>query len=529
MVTTAHTALAEWTRILGRENVLLQKEKLADAETTTFATSSRVVCILKPLSREQVVECVKVARVFKSPIYPVSSGKNWGYGSRVPPAGACALLDLSGMNRIVEVNEQLGFATVEPGVTQAQLLKHLRDKNLRLWIDATGSSPDCSLIGNAMERGFGHTPYADHFANTCALEVVTGTGDVLETGYAGLPGAKAAPVYRSGVGPTLDGLFSQSNLGIVTRMTVWLMPEPEYFQAFFFLADSEDSIGALVEAIRPLRLNGVLRSAVHIANDYRVLSGLQQFPAGAAKPLAREKLAKLRRDLKFGAWSGSGALYGTRGQVAEARRIMKKALAGKVSKLSFLDERMMRMALRFAGPYRIVTGLDLRRTIELARPVFDLMRGIPSRGALRSAYWRKPNPAPADPDPDRDRCGLIWFAPIAPLTGTAALAVAEISNRVIMQHGFEPMISMTAVTDRSLACVISISYDRDVLGEDERALRCYSELQRSMQKNGYYPYRLGIQGMRLLERNAGTARALKSIKDALDPDGILAPGRYIPT
>ncbi|MDQ6679243.1 MAG: FAD-binding oxidoreductase [Acidobacteriota bacterium] len=523
------TAIAEWTRILGPENAILRADELAEAEATTFATSNRVACILRPLNREQVVECVQVARQFKSPLYPFSSGKNWGYGSRVPPAGGCALLDLSRMNRILEVNEELGFATVEPGVTQAQLLRHLREKNLRLWIDATGSSPDCSLIGNAMERGFGHTPYADHFANTCGLEVVTGTGDVIETGYAGLLGAKAAAVFRSGVGPTLDGLFSQSNFGIVTRMTVWLMPEPEYFQAFFFLAESEDSIGALVEAIRPLRLNGVLGSAVHIANDYRVLSGLQQFPAGAAKPLSPEELGELRRNLKFGAWSGSGALYGTRGQVAEARRIMRKALAGKASKLNFLDQRTMRMALRFAGPYRILTGLDLRRTLELARPVFDLMRGIPSRSALRSAYWRKPGAAPADPDPDRDRCGLMWFAPIAPLTGSDALAVSEISKRIILRHGFEPMISMTAVTGRSLACVISISYDRDVSGEDERALRCYSDLQLSMQGSGYYPYRLGIQGMRLLERDPGTARALKSIKDALDPDGILAPGRYIPT
>ena len=145
-------------------------------------------------------------------------------------------------------------------------------------MDATGSSPDCSLIGNVVERGFGHTPYGDHFAQVCGFEVVLPSGALVETGFCRFPGAQASAVYRWGSGPTLEGLFSQSNLGIVTRMTLWLMPAPEHFEAFFFQCDRADQIAPLIEALRPLRMQGILRSTVHIANDYKVLAGIQQYP-----------------------------------------------------------------------------------------------------------------------------------------------------------------------------------------------------------------------------------------------------------
>ena len=96
----------------------------------------------------------------------------------LPPDGS-VLLDLSRMNRIVDFNEDLAYVTVEPGVTQGQLYAFLRERGSRLWMDATGASPDCSLIGNTMERGFGHTPYGDHFAQVCGLEVVLPDGQCI--------------------------------------------------------------------------------------------------------------------------------------------------------------------------------------------------------------------------------------------------------------------------------------------------------------------------------------------------------------
>jgi len=515
---------------LGAGNVITDQVSLRAAEAGTFETGHAVPAIVRPASRDEVQECLRIANRCGVPVYPVSSGKNWGYGSRMPSADNCVLLDLSRMNRIVDFSEDLGYVTVEPGVTQAQLHRFLKERGSRLWMDSTGASPECSLIGNTMERGFGHTPYGDHFAHSCGLEVVLPNGDVVETGFGRYEGAKATPAYRWGVGPVLDGLFSQSNLGVVTRMTVWLMPAPEYFQAYYFKCEREEDLEAVIDALRPLRMNGTIRSASHIANDYKVIAALGQYPwerTHGVTPLSRETACDLRRELKIGAWNGSGALYGTKAQVKEARRLIRVALAGKAKQLQFLDDRKLRLAALFAKPYEWVSGWKLERTLAVLKPVYGLMKGIPTDHPLCSTYWRKRTPPPASMDPDRDRCGLLWCSPVAPANGRDARAVAELATAIVLEHGFEPAISITMITERALACIISLGYDRDVPGEDERAMQCRHDLLRRLGEAGYYSYRLNIGGMSSMDDGTEYQRFLRTLRSALDPNGILAPGRYV--
>lgn len=529
---TEMDAIATWRQILGQEQVITEPATLAGAATATFLTNQQVRGILKPGDRAEVQACLRIANQFEIPLYPISSGKNWGYGSRVPVRDGCFLLDLSRLNRILDFNEELAYVTLEPGVTQRQLFEFLqRECGSRLWMDATGSSPECSVIGNTMERGFGHTPYGDHFAHVCGLEVVLPTGECLHTGFGRFAQAQSVPLYRWGLGPHLDGLFSQSNLGVVTQMSVWLMPAPECFQAFYFSASTAAQLMELVDGLRPLRLNGTLRSAIHLANGYKVLSSIRQYPweeAANQTPLPESVLATFAKNWDFGAWNGSGAIYGTRRQVAEAARLVKQALRGKVKRLQFLDRRKLTLAKRVAKPYQWLTGTNLTQMLELVEPVFGLMQGIPTPTQLKSAYWRKRFAPPAQPDLDRDRCGLLWVAPVAPLDGTHALNIAALATTTILGGGFEPSISMTLLTERCLGCIITISYDREVEGEDERALSCYKALTDKLSQSGYYPYRLGIQGMDLLSKSqAQYQQFLNQIKETLDPKQILAPGRYL--
>lgn len=522
-------AVRQWELVLGPENVIASGPKLRDAATATFLVQQGIPAILRPATREEVRQCLRIAAHFEISVYPVSSGKNWGYGSGVPVTDGCVLFDLSRMSRILDFSEELGYVTVEPGVTQGQLFEFLRSRNSRLWMDATGSSPECSMVGNTLERGFGHTPYGEHAAQVCDFEVVLSTGEVLETGSARLTGSLAAPVYRWGLGPSLDSLFLQSNFGVVTRMTFWLMPAPERFQAFFFRCDHPDALPQLIDALRPLRMNGTLRSAIHIGNDYKVLSGIQQYPwqeTGGATPLSQELMQGFRKKLNFGAWSGSGGLYGSPGQVAEARRLVRKALAGKVQRLQFLDDRTLDLASRFSSAFAFLTRWDISRALELVRPVYGLMKGVPTAQPLRSTYWRKRNPPPAEMNPDRDGCGLLWLSPVAPAEGRHAQAMASIASRIMLEHGFEPMLSITLITERSLICVTSLTYDRDKPGEDQRAAACYEQLRTELESKGYLPYRLGIQSMFEFKAGGSYARLLEGIKQVTDPAGIIAPGRY---
>ena len=89
-------------------------------------------------------------------------------------------------------------------------------------------------------------------------------------------------------------------------------------------------------------------------------------------------------------------------------------------------------------------------------------------------------------------------------------------------------MAITLLTERALSCVITISFDRTVPGEDDRALECHDQLLAELTAAGYYPYRLSTHAMdKLPPPEPAYAALLKTIKDALDPNGILAPGRYI--
>jgi 4-cresol dehydrogenase (hydroxylating) len=524
-------AMREFTSVVGAEHISTLAVDLQAAERGTFPTGHRIPAIVRPGNRHEVQECLRTANRRHCPVYPISSGRNWGYGSRVPASSGCVLLDLGRMNQILDFNEELGYVTVEPGVTQAQLQAFLAEHKSRLWMDSTGASPDCSVIGNTVERGFGHTPYGDHFAHSCAYEVVLPSGEVLDTGFGRFPAASAAPLYRWGVGPVLDGLFSQSNFGVVTRMTIWLMPAPEYFQAYYFQCPEPAQLPAVIDALRPLRMNGTIRSSSHIGNDYKVLSALEQYPwkeTGGRTPLQGDVMKKMRHDLRIGAWNGSGALYGTKAQVKEARRLLREALKDKAARLQFLDDDRLAMAERFASIYQMLTGWNLKRTLAVLRPVYGLMKGIPTDRPLASTYWRKRMPPPDNMDPDRDGCGLLWCSPVAPNDGRHARLITTMASEIILRHGFEPMISLTVLTDRTLSCILSLGYDRDVAGEDDRAMGCYRELLDRLALQGYYSYRLSVGAMNSMGEPGTYHKLLEELKQTLDPNGILAPGRYVP-
>ena len=402
-------ALSAWTDQLGASAVERAPEALHAAQTATFATRQRVRAILKPRSVAEVQAAVVIAGRHGLPLYPVSGGKNWGYGSRVPVTSESALLDLGRLNKIRALNEPMAYARVEAGVSQGQLVEAIARKGLRLWVDTTTSSPHASLIGNAVERGHGLTPYADHAAQVCNLEVVLPSGELLRTGN-GRFDARTADLDGFGLGPALDGLFFQSNLGVVTAATLWLMPAPEYTEvAFFQIADARALVRA-VDALRKLRLDRVLGPGLQLSNVYRGLQRQGAFPWARTRgrtPLAEPLARQLGREKGLAAWSGVAGLHGTRRQVAAARAQVERALRGSCS------------ALDFASPAQLAQDSSPRAAAR-RRLVSFLTGGLDGPG-LGRAYWRKPSrPATeAEMDLDRDRCGVLWVAPLVPFEGRA--------------------------------------------------------------------------------------------------------------
>lgn len=527
-------ALVEWRNALGAEHVQTDPDTRTRAETTTFATTQRVPAVLRPGSRQEVQECVRIANRHRVPLYPVSTGMNWGYGSAVPARDGCAVLALGRMNRIVDFDEDLAYITVEPGVTQQQVYDFLRAKNTGLAMSMTGGSSDASLIGNTMERGTALTYYWNRFAHACALEVVLPTGECIHTGYDRFEGAAAAKLDRWGVGPAVAGLFTQSNLGIVTQVTYWLMPPPAVHQTFYFTLYDDDParVDAMMEALRGLVLGHPVRLALGVFNDFNYLIMVhRRYPwerTGGATPMPQDVRRSLRQQYKIGPWNGNGVLYSASPAHARAdRRLIKSALGGKVDRLLFLHPAKIRMLRLLARPnkwFRKIDMLPVLDRLTVKNP--DL--GVPAGNRVLLPYWRKKEPAPEVTRPEMDRCGVIWCSPVVPYQGRHLRAAFRIVEETAFAHGFEPSIGSRCSRERTIDLVVGIMYDRDVPGEDQRAMACHDEILRRLVALGYLPERLGIQSMDILPPpRDDSEHFFARLKQALDPNGILAPGRYL--
>ncbi|EED33974.1 FAD linked oxidase domain protein [gamma proteobacterium NOR5-3] len=526
-------ALAAFRALLGDEYVVVDETTLGDYATATFRADRVVPAVLRPGSIEEVQAILRIANEHIVPVYPISTGLNTGYGSRLPAKSGCVIMELKRLDAIVEYNAELGYVRVQPGVTQQMLFDFLVAQNAPFWIDVTGASPHHSMIGNIAERGFGHTAFSDHFAHVGGFKVVLPQGDLLRTGFGQYENAQAVDVYRWGVGPHYDGLFTQSNLGVIVEATIWLMPKPDYMQFFSCKVESDADLPKLIEALKPLRLDGTIKSAMHIGNDYKMIAAIQSYPFDVAKgatPLPKDVLDAKSKEWDCGPWNVSGALYGTRAEVRAARGRIKKALRGKVHRLMFMDELLLKLAETFAKPYQMITGTNLPELMKMLKPVFGMTKGEPSDGMLPSNYWRKPSmpEASVDLSPEQDRCGVMWIAPIAPNSGAHAEAIWHIVRDTMLTHGYEPAVSITMLTERTIDCVVNIAYDRDVEGQDEQAMACHDSMLEQFCAAGYYPYRLGIQTVgKMPPRTDAYETFMNGIRDQLDPKRILAPGRYL--
>lgn len=539
--TLPEAALAQWRTALGPEQVVTDGAVLDAYAASTASWQARPAAILRPAGRGEVIDTVRIAAAHRAALYPISTGRNWGYGDACAPRPGQVIVDLSGMRRILEVDATLGYAVIEPGVTQGQLSRHLLEQDIPLWMDSTGAGPDTSLVGNILERGFGHSPYGNRLLQVCGMEIVLADGDVLGTGYTHYPQARAGRVFPYGIGPWLDGLFTQSGLGIVTSLGLWLMPQTPALAHFLCGVPRHELVGPVVDALRPLRMNGTLRSVIHIGNDLRVLSGGMTYPRERAqhvRPLPPPLRQALCAAAGIAPWTVSGALYGDAHQVAAARRALRRALAPLRLAPRFIDER--RLALGGAARRLLAaTGLGatltqrLAQQLALGRSLFSMNRGVPDGRFLAGAYWRRrgglPPGFPHDANPARDNCGLLWLSPVLPMRGADLLDVMALAAPLFGHYGFDLFATFSMITERALGGVLTVAYDKDDARETADAHACYQALFDALAEAGYLPYRVGLQSMADLDPEGDAFwRTCARIKAALDPLNIIAPGRYQP-
>jgi 4-cresol dehydrogenase (hydroxylating) len=192
-------------------------------------------------------------------------------------------------------------------------------------------------------------------------------------------------------------------------------------------------------------------------------------------------------------WNTYIALYGTEAMVAESERIIRGAFAA-------IDGEVMTAEQMHGNPW--------------FHHHATLMRGGLSLEEVGLARWKGAGG------------GLAWFAPVAPAKGSETTGQIALAKEILGRHGFD-YTSAFAIGSRELHHIIALLYDKSDPEEERRADACYRDLVTGFGDRGWASYRTGVHAMDLVAQQYGaTNRAVNAaIKQALDPNHILAPGK----
>lgn len=529
-------AMTAWAGLLGADRVLDAAAAHARHGARTDASGARIGGAVVPADAAQVQALVRIAVTHRVPLHPLSTGHNWGYGTARPPVDDCVLVDLSGLDRILDFDERLGVVTLEPGVTQEALMRFLDDRGGRFLVPTTGAGPLCSIVGNALERGYGITPHADHFGALTALQAVLPDGNFYKSPLTALGADEVDRGFKWGIGPYVDGLFTQGGFGIVTQASFALARRPAALAGFYFFAGQDDALERLVDAVQDLmgRLPGVMGS-VNLMNRRRVLAMTVPYDRGAVSPssglLPDEWVDTVGRRNQVAAWTGAGALYGEPAVLKAAAGVVKRVLRSRVDRLLVVSPARARLLRRAAGVVPGQLGLGLRRATDALNGALRILDGRPDEVAVRLAYWRSGAEPPAGRplDPARDGCGLIWYPPLMPMRAEAVRRYVRHVDAVCRRHRIEPLITLTALSERCFDSSVPLLFDATDPASAAAARACYLDLLEEGLAQGFSPYRLGPDAMRrIADRDDVAWQWVGRLKAASDPAGILSPGRYAP-
>lgn len=494
-------ALAAFAAVVGKEWVFVTADQRVESYRDAFPVDDpdrfAPAAAVAPDGVEQIRAILKIANQYRIPLWTVSGGRNFAYGGAAPRLRGSVVVDLSRMNRIIAVDEKSAYCVVEPGVTYFQLYQYLQEHKIKLWL----SPPEpgwASVMGNALEHGVGYTPMGDNFGFSCGMEVVLPDGDIVRTGMGAMAKSNSWQLFKYGFGPVVDGLFSQSNFGIVTKLGMWLMPEPPAYRSYMITFPRESDLHQIIEIMRPLKIAQIIQNAgmvapwTYEATLTKPRSGYYQ----GSGPIPDSAKQAIIDQLDIGFWNIYAAQYGTPGIMAEYWAIIKGAFSQiPGAKFHFANER----------PELI--GLQLRNLLG---------KGVPNMATFSVLNW-VPN------------AGHIDFSPVSPSTGEDATTLYHLLKSAAEAAGFD-YVGAFIIGWREMHNVLLLIYEKGDAAEQAKVRALFARLVQKAAAGGYGEYRTHIAFMDEVAKSFdfndnAMLRLSARIKDALDPNGILAAGK----
>jgi 4-cresol dehydrogenase (hydroxylating) len=414
------------------------------------------------------------------PIYPYSSGKNWGLGSALPSQDGGILLDLSPMNKIVDLDLKTGIAVIEPGVTQLQLSQALEDTTYML--NVTSSHTTTSILGNALDRGVGF--HRQRTQDLIGAEILLSSGETIHLGgyWSLCDDPKKSFHYPHGLGPNLLPLLFQSNLGIVTKGVISLLPRPEKRMVFKIVFPMEQ-FNAVVDTFRQLYRDDSIKCVMKIYSA----SAAHMYSGGSVSSQT---------------FHGYFSLEGIHSVVRE--------------KMFHVEHFCKNFGLE---------EINAEASDLLSQMIYHCFHGNPIHNdAMINASFNV-----NDGDLDRhSQEGWISFLPIVPFDAQSLQRAFELIYQCTHMTTVRPMATMNILSKDAVDLVIALRFQREPqpMAEVRQVL---DRLYETFTQAGFYPYRLDVDHMDFVVQHTKSQiylTLLQGIKHAFDPEGIMSPGRY---
>jgi 4-cresol dehydrogenase (hydroxylating) flavoprotein subunit len=499
-------ALDDFTGILDPDAVLTSDEALREfRDPFAFAgwDDYTASAVLMPTTVEQIQEINRTANTHKVPLWTHGQGRNNGYGGPAPRVKGSVIVSLRRMNRVLEINDECAYAVVEPGVSWFDLYEAIQAGGHRLMLSIADLGWG-SVVGNTLDHGVTYLPQGVDMAAQCGMEVVLPNGELMRTGMGAMPNNKAWHVYKRGLGPTPDQLFMQSNFGIVTKMGVWLMPFPEVYMPLWLRVWNEDDLPLVADTLRRLMLDGTIRMVPQIMNAMllgSVFSSRDQWWQEET-PIPDDVIDRMARELEVGRWLTRFALYEDEA-VADYKFEKIKEAFGRIPGADVWGQKH--------APEEIP---------NLEHPAELVQGGVPNLEWNKMTAWY-----------GGEEGGHIGFSPVAPLTGPDAAALRDLLRGLVeTEAGLDYIAALIPINARSFIHITLVIFDTKNEAQTRRAYETSKLLVREAAKAGYGEYRAHLDFMDLAADQYSWGdhaymRFCETIKDALDPNGILSPGK----
>jgi len=464
--------------LLGADSVLDKAEQFAEyREDFTEIEPCEPDLVAFVTDTEQVRAIVKKAGEKRVPITPRVFGTNIG-GLTLATEGGL-VLDMTRMNRVLEVNVDDMYAVIEPGVTQRIMKNHLVEHELPLTLGYSLAPPDTSVFANALLGGLTNRSlkYGDQSQSISGLEVVLADGSLVRTGswaVEGMPPFGRVPL------PDLSGLFIgwQGTTGIATRMAFQLWPQHPLGRRLFYLTYSPK---ATYDAMLTL-------CKKEICDD---IAGLSWPPAKMMMGVTRPHPYPSEGEPTFFVYVDLTA------EIPEEMAVKEKILQ------SVFDD-LGRRGEPFEGP------LDVEMLVRV-NPAMDKFAEFPTDLDFLT---------------DHGGGGLTWIGTYGPISRFAK--GAEICTEIMAGNGIAPVIVSRPMRGGHFGVLRFISiFDKKDPDEVGRVKQVNRELLAALTEMGFLMYKTPIWAWRELKGriDPGYLELLARSKKLLDPNRIFNPGK----